>query len=60
MFFQISGIDGVDENTPPSKPAFDRNKYRFSNTNTNKMSENGMKLIYFVEFIDMLKVGVNL
>ena len=50
----------MDENTPPSKPAFDRNKYRFSNTNTNKMSENGMKLIYFVEFIDMLKVGVNL
>ena len=50
----------MDENIPPSKPTFDRNKYRFSNTNTNKMSENGMKLIYFVEFIDMLKVGVNL
>ena len=40
----------MDEFTPPSIPAFDKNKYRFP-TDTNKISENGMKLINFVEFI---------
>jgi hypothetical protein len=32
LFIQVSQIKGVDENTPPPMPIFDKNKYRFPNS----------------------------
>jgi len=39
VVLQVSQIKGIDENTPPPLPIFDKNKYRFPTSKKIQISE---------------------
>ncbi len=53
----MSEINGVDENTSPSIPVFDKSKYQFLNSkqtlqrNINDMNKDGMKFELFFKIL---------